>query len=1405
MANINVTYTENTITVDETTSNVTVTETVSNIIVSSSAVASNADIRAALSASSPVTYNSTTGVIGIDSSSLFTGKTTTDLPEGANLYFTNARVAAYLTSNFTTTDIPEGANLYYTNARANAAIATVLANTVVTFQNNAIFEEGFRTPVYDAGSFSGGPVQLTMENGPAQEIRLTGNVGYVSWTDAPDGIVLHLIVKQDSTGGRTIDFSDPSYAVNGWEFLNGVTTIDTAANAETLITIETFSNKRYATINTGNTTSLTNAQVISYIGSNSLTVGGNLLVTGNNLTVSNILIPGSETTSPVQAGWTNQGLIRIPGGGNVIIGPRNGYSYNAIDIPGNPTHPIQLGKAIYSPYSARFEQTVTGGGFYADGGGSISTGTGNIETTNGNIRSINGSIVGAYLHGNGSNITGIASNAGVVSYIATQPLTVGGNLTVNGNINATGNINYQNVTDLYVTDQKITLNSNAATNANVEVISNRPTATNTSLKWNEQSTRWEFTNNGTTYYPIPTSTTDLAEGSNLWFTAARTNTAIDNYLIGGTGISYSSGTIALDFTEFDTGNITEGTNLYFTAARARGNISAAENITYNSSTGVIGLANALANVSTITAEAGQNLTLNTAGDALIVKQKYSNIDVYSGNISSDGYALFTANQYSGEYVTYTGSANIENYIFEFGSATAGSNAITGVSLLNYFADTAESISNAQVGLFIQHLEFDTFPFPVGTRVTSVDAANSIIYVSQNATTTSNIDLDFATGSVWGLSPALHDSETGLTIGLVSEYDAQISSSKTTLAYDPGQGIVGTFICTQSRYGYPATGPVITDFDVVSAGTITDYSLGPDSFSSLFIGRNKIESPKSVFQAPRGLIVGESADLTNRAENDTLPSFGINVLWDGQTDPTEYNGQTPLTQILVKSYTDNSLQSINRTTAGPRIFFTAAEGNASESIAQTYPLKNLELGRIAWWSTSSTTAGLSSTAPPAWISGVTGQDCVNNNSGVGMYFGISPNTSTDNFNRSLYLASSMGNTLIASAQDSTGSHRPIIFAPSYFGSNQGNSALLYNQTITGSDPNTTTIQTSGAHFAQINYNNTSALTGAKVSVTNGNNSTTQREGNLVLSIDRNLTSANANVRVRTGGVNFIGSSNPDRVRFSFAPDGLVDGTAVTINNFVVAPAITLNGNVFYVKGPFVSGSFRDYELYYDSGLTSGVNVGTTNVQAGAGTFEYTRNNAVTAKEWSWVLPQGSNSLILAEDGVTRATFSNTTGDLTITGRHTYDRVYGEFCYTGGNISPVAADTIYSFPFDTTNMSSDVVANNTSRINITKPGIFKLITSIQVDNTGNTTDNILNFWLRKNGTDVANSTTQVDCLKLQKQVIAMDWMVESDGDDYFEIVYFVNSTEIVFPYVGPQTSPVTYPATPPIIINVIPVGA
>lgn len=243
------------------------------------------------------------------------------------------------------------------------------------------------------------------------------------------------------------------------------------------------------------------------------------------------------------------------------------------------------------------------------------------------------------------------ANSAIVDYIGTAsnaPFAFGGNITVSGDVVVSGNLDYENVTDLYVQDQKITLNANAATDATVEIIANRPQAgSNTLIRWNETSDVWQFTNDGSTFYNIPASTSDLAEGTNLYYTDARSRDAISVTDTGGDGsLSYSNSTGVFTFT----GPNQDEANARIDAApsNVRAHISATGNINYNSATGVI----------------SESLTTTdiTEGDNLYYTQARFDT-AFSGKSTSDlseGTNLY--------YTTDRANTAIDNYTGSFANA-----------------------------------------------------------------------------------------------------------------------------------------------------------------------------------------------------------------------------------------------------------------------------------------------------------------------------------------------------------------------------------------------------------------------------------------------------------------------------------------------------------------------------------------------------------------------------------------------------------------------------------------------------------------------------------------------------------------------------------------------------------------
>ena len=78
---------------------------------------------------------------------------------------------------------------------------------------------------------------------------------------------------------------------------------------------------------------------------------------------------------------------------------------------------------------------------------------------------------------------------------------------IRGNLTVSGTTTTVNSATLSVADNQVILNSDVtgAPSEDGGVAINRGTSSDVDLKWNETSQRWQFTNDGTTYYNIPTS------------------------------------------------------------------------------------------------------------------------------------------------------------------------------------------------------------------------------------------------------------------------------------------------------------------------------------------------------------------------------------------------------------------------------------------------------------------------------------------------------------------------------------------------------------------------------------------------------------------------------------------------------------------------------------------------------------------------------------------------------------------------------------------------------------------------------------------------------------------------------------------------------------------------------------
>jgi len=131
-------------------------------------------------------------------------------------------------------------------------------------------------------------------------------------------------------------------------------------------------------------------------------------------------------------------------------------------------------------------------------------------------------------------------------------LRLDGSLVITGNLTVSGTTTYINTTETNIGDALITLNADftgavPTENGGIEI--ERGTEANTALRWNEGLDRWQFTNDGTTYYNMPiTSEFTMYD---LAVAAGGTNDAIiritgSNGDVNDITISGSSGILVTD-------------------------------------------------------------------------------------------------------------------------------------------------------------------------------------------------------------------------------------------------------------------------------------------------------------------------------------------------------------------------------------------------------------------------------------------------------------------------------------------------------------------------------------------------------------------------------------------------------------------------------------------------------------------------------------------------------------------------------------------------------------------------------------------------------------------------------------------------------------------------------------------
>jgi len=445
-----------------------------------------------------------------------------------------------------------------------------------------------------------------------------------------------LIVHDGSTQGgvRLAKYSEVQAAAAGDITAviagSGITGGSLSGNATLAIDYENLSGNLIPSAN--NTYSLGNASSVwkdVYVGPGSLYVNGQQVLSDNAGTIQ----ISADTNQNISILTVGSGDIELTSGGEIQI------KSNLV---------MSAGKTI------------------STAGGGATSQTSNIDMNSNYINNLGTPVANTDAATKGY----VDTDSTVVRVTGTQTIagakTFSDDAVFSGNLTVSGTQTIINTETLTVDDNIIVLNNNAtgsaSQNAGIEV--ERGDDANKQLLWNETDDKWsvgsetfvagafegdltgDVTGNvtGTVSSLSNHDTADLAEGTNLYWTTARGNSAIDAYLSGGYGVDISSGAISV------------------ANADVRGLFSATGDLSYNASTGAFSFTNDAGDIEGVTAGFG----LSGGGTAGTVSLELANSDV-RGLFSASGDLAYNAS---------TGVFSFTNDAGDIESVTAG-DGLTG--------------------------------------------------------------------------------------------------------------------------------------------------------------------------------------------------------------------------------------------------------------------------------------------------------------------------------------------------------------------------------------------------------------------------------------------------------------------------------------------------------------------------------------------------------------------------------------------------------------------------------------------------------------------------------------------------------------------------------------------------------
>jgi len=486
-------------------------------------------------------------------------KTTDDVAEGTtNIYYTDARWDTRLGTK-TTDDVAEGSsNLYFTDERVDDRLSNLLSDG-----------DGITGSYNDAGNSYSISVDIKPNSGlDFDTAQLKVDMGDFSTTDLSEGTNLYYTDARWDTRLGTKSTSDLSEGTNlyytdaRWDTRLGTKTTDNLTEGSSNLY---YTDARWDTrLGTKTTDNLSEGSSNLYYTDARWDTRLGTKDTGDLAEGSNLYYTDARWDTRLSAKTTD----------DVSEGSSNLYYTDArwdTRLGTKDTGDLSEGSNLYYT-DARWDTRL--GTKTTD---NLTEGSTNLYHTNARAQASltsssnsNGVVLQSYDNSNGQFST---------TDLDTRFHPKGGSSTENfvaNNLTVHGTTLTKDTQQVNIGDNIMLLNAeetgSPTENAGIEV--ERGTGTNTTLRWNESSDRWEFTNDGSTYKPIPVDTDGLTEGSsNLYYTNSRWDTRLgtkttDDLTEGSTNVYYTDSRWDTRLSTKTTDDVYEGSsNLYYTDSR----------------------------------------------------------------------------------------------------------------------------------------------------------------------------------------------------------------------------------------------------------------------------------------------------------------------------------------------------------------------------------------------------------------------------------------------------------------------------------------------------------------------------------------------------------------------------------------------------------------------------------------------------------------------------------------------------------------------------------------------------------------------------------------------------------------------------------------------------------------------